>query len=949
MMTTHPDPADADTLRAAYLAYARTRDPRDLETVLAGVAAAAWAQAARHLGPGADAEDAVQEAFIALAQDARRYDGRIPAGAWVGRLVLVACWRIQRGGARRRRREAAAMTAPAPADPVGARLDRSEDHAAVRGAVARLPAKDQEVIALHYFAGIPIAAIADLLGLREGSVAMRLSRARARLRGDPALRPDHAAVAALLAAPMPAVPPAVGTAAREITARVAAGDTLPAAATTASWNGLVLAGAALLVGGAVAWMAGAGDPPPASADPVSATAPAQPAPPATWGPGTVRTADLAAVLRQVRRQGTVIVLPGPDPLAAGELDLPGVPESLRGRPLDAERLVAALADLHGFRVLRPPPAAGAPAPVVLVRAVPAAERDRIDRWLTDTDPAQVGMGIAAAAVLQDAGAVDRLVALAGHPDPRIVTGVLAAFDRIGWATVLALSPAARERVEGWWRDRPAGRTDLVTAGGYLGLPQARAWPGRVEPRRWTPGCDAALALLDPDAFINDITSRETGPHPMRFAPRGLAVAMLADGPLERLMAGGHAVDLFRAMPEDRLAWGVSATACRRVMAADAAQDPSSPWKRPGVRSRAERLLAPSRGLDLEALRRLGPADPRWSEVIPDPVPPAVLAWIRTLPAPSAVADGPGAVAIHPRPSGGPDARAQAVIAALPRLGPTAGDVVERHLGAAGTRAALAAWAAMGGEPGERGVAAVLDHGDGDAQASAWVAVATLDPGRQRRVVSGWLVRRGSALPPAYAPGPVTATAARLAESLVGPVLDQSQAVARFAAASAADLRAMHRAMGHDPDLALHRIRVRVWAAVADPAGLDPADPALQADQAILAAALPRVLARDPALIAGVLAPLLTDADPGVRRVARRILPPGAALALAEPLVRAAALVADPAEGWELLGPLQAGLPPAEAARLRAGFAERWPEFHAGPSEAIPGGATLPTPAGSSAF
>jgi len=74
--------------------------------------------------------------------------------------------------------------APEPADPH--RLDRSieerHERAIVRKAVDSLPVKYREVLTLYYFHEMDVSAAADSLGLPEGTVKVRLFRARTLLR-----------------------------------------------------------------------------------------------------------------------------------------------------------------------------------------------------------------------------------------------------------------------------------------------------------------------------------------------------------------------------------------------------------------------------------------------------------------------------------------------------------------------------------------------------------------------------------------------------------------------------------------------------------------------------------------------------------------------------------------------------------------------------------------------
>lgn len=216
-------PSDPSPGAADFLAYARDGDAAALERCLRACADQAYTQARRTLGNPADADDAVQEAFLQLVRTAGRFDGTVPFGAWLGQLVRTACLRVRRSERRRQRREEVAMATPSTPQP------DTVDAEAVRALVARLPAADRAAIELHYFAGLSQAETAAALGGSESSVAMRLSRARARLRGLLGGGASLAVVAALLAAqPAYAAPPQVLAGIAPLTLAVAAGAALPA-------------------------------------------------------------------------------------------------------------------------------------------------------------------------------------------------------------------------------------------------------------------------------------------------------------------------------------------------------------------------------------------------------------------------------------------------------------------------------------------------------------------------------------------------------------------------------------------------------------------------------------------------------------------------------------------------------------------------------------------------
>ena len=57
-------------------------------------------------------------------------------------------------------------------------------------ALGRLPPRQREAIALHYFADLPVAECARVMGLSVGTVKSHLARARARLGSDAGIREE---------------------------------------------------------------------------------------------------------------------------------------------------------------------------------------------------------------------------------------------------------------------------------------------------------------------------------------------------------------------------------------------------------------------------------------------------------------------------------------------------------------------------------------------------------------------------------------------------------------------------------------------------------------------------------------------------------------------------------------------------------------------------------------
>ncbi|WP_319463513.1 RNA polymerase sigma factor SigM [Micromonospora sp. RTP1Z1] len=147
-----------------------------------------WAVALRTLGDREEAADALQDALLSAHRAAARFRGDSAVTTWLHRIVVNACLD------RLRRRQAHA-TVPLPdgvhtdgepgrhtggvepAAPV-----RDHDTAlVVRQALAELPVEQRAALILVDVQGYPVAEVARILGVAEGTVKSRCARGRARL------------------------------------------------------------------------------------------------------------------------------------------------------------------------------------------------------------------------------------------------------------------------------------------------------------------------------------------------------------------------------------------------------------------------------------------------------------------------------------------------------------------------------------------------------------------------------------------------------------------------------------------------------------------------------------------------------------------------------------------------------------------------------------------------
>jgi RNA polymerase sigma-70 factor (ECF subfamily) len=133
-----------------------------------------WAVAVRTLSDADEAEDALQDALISALRGVAQYRGDAAVSTWLHRIVVNACLD------RIRRRQARPQI---PLDDRDLRA-RHDDHAAtvtrldVRSALAKLPEQQRVALVLVDLEDMPVAEVAALLGVAEGTVKSRCSRAR---------------------------------------------------------------------------------------------------------------------------------------------------------------------------------------------------------------------------------------------------------------------------------------------------------------------------------------------------------------------------------------------------------------------------------------------------------------------------------------------------------------------------------------------------------------------------------------------------------------------------------------------------------------------------------------------------------------------------------------------------------------------------------------------------
>lgn len=142
------------------------------------------------------AQDLVQEAYVRTYLARRELDPERPLWPWLYRVISrLALNALRDTKTRASLLEAApqALRAREASDPAAAAIG-AEEAARCRAALAGLPAREREVLALREWQGLSYRAIADLLEVPLGTVMSRLWSARRRVAtalGEPGLSDER--------------------------------------------------------------------------------------------------------------------------------------------------------------------------------------------------------------------------------------------------------------------------------------------------------------------------------------------------------------------------------------------------------------------------------------------------------------------------------------------------------------------------------------------------------------------------------------------------------------------------------------------------------------------------------------------------------------------------------------------------------------------------------------
>ncbi len=132
------------------------------------------ARLARVLAPAGQWEDVLQEALTAAWRKWSQFD---PARGTLRNWLLAIVADQARKGYRRVRPDAVLVDVTAASSDTDGDVD-------LRRALQRLTKRQRTMVALHYYAGLPVAEIAEVMGCSAGTVKSTLADGRTRLRRE---------------------------------------------------------------------------------------------------------------------------------------------------------------------------------------------------------------------------------------------------------------------------------------------------------------------------------------------------------------------------------------------------------------------------------------------------------------------------------------------------------------------------------------------------------------------------------------------------------------------------------------------------------------------------------------------------------------------------------------------------------------------------------------------
>ena len=178
------DAPPARSSRVRLVEQARAGDRVAFERLVEPWIEPAFRTALAILGRDADARDATQDALLDAWRNIRSLRDPERFDAWLGRIHVNACRAIGRRRGRSAVREIPLSMLPDPDEPAGRGRSLEEESVSLdelEHVFARLSIEQRTILVLHHLERQPVARIANVLGIPEGTAKWRLHAARAAL------------------------------------------------------------------------------------------------------------------------------------------------------------------------------------------------------------------------------------------------------------------------------------------------------------------------------------------------------------------------------------------------------------------------------------------------------------------------------------------------------------------------------------------------------------------------------------------------------------------------------------------------------------------------------------------------------------------------------------------------------------------------------------------------
>jgi RNA polymerase sigma-70 factor (ECF subfamily) len=166
---------------AALIRRVRAGDQSAFDLLVKEYMRSAYLTAYRVLGHREDAEDLVQECFLAVYQYLDSFDVERPFGPWLTRIVVNRGANFRRSRARRTTEPEADVASDAPS--ALEESSRTEMREVLTRALATLNERQRMIVTLFDVDGLTSTEIGEMLELAPGTVRWHLHEARRVLRG----------------------------------------------------------------------------------------------------------------------------------------------------------------------------------------------------------------------------------------------------------------------------------------------------------------------------------------------------------------------------------------------------------------------------------------------------------------------------------------------------------------------------------------------------------------------------------------------------------------------------------------------------------------------------------------------------------------------------------------------------------------------------------------------